>query len=373
MKKMKIILLGSAVVMSMALGLQARVSGFLETGEAIELDDVTATVIPNRNDIAPNSPVMEVAKKSIVLETGIEMRYREVGNPDGRTMLFLHGYTDTSRSFENLMKALLITNPDLRLIAPDLRGHGESSMPPMGSPNAFTMEHFAEDILNFMALKHIAKVDLIGHSMGSVIAQEIALQHPEKLVSLTMIGAFVDGKNNDAIQNFLIPELLQKWQRQLAQRFGDDWRTISYTMTPKDLGEEVTDFLWDNWVTETQGDRSLLKAIYLETIEIPLGTWFGALEALAEMDNSKRLDQLKTPTLIIWGTGDELILREDQDRLLEACENGNKKHGTRVYHRSYNGNGPKKSRPGHNLHWGDAKNIASDILGFTSLEVLSAP
>lgn len=368
MKKIKIILLGSAVFMSLALGLQARVSGFTKMEETAELGNVSISSNIGQNGSAKDSAVKDMSKKSILLETGIEMKYREAGNPHGRTLLMLHGYTDTSRSFENLTKEILGRNSNLRLIAPDLRGHGESSMPSPDRSDAFKMESFANDIVSFLKLKNISKVDLIGHSMGSVIAQEIALQHPDKLASLTLIGAFVDGTSNSAIQDFLFPELLDKWQELLVQRFGEDWKRKSHYMTPKDLGEEVTTFLKHNWVTETGCKPSLLESIYLETIENPLGTWFGALEALSETDNSNRMERLNTPTLIIWGTGDELILRHDQNRLLEVCSQANQRNSTPILVKSYSGDGTPNRRPGHNLHWAHAKEVALDILEFTGTE-----
>ena len=349
---MRFILFLTGIALSMALGLQSH------TYRVFNNDEITK---PQNFTENPSS----IVKKSIALMTGIQMKYREAGNPDGRTMLLIHGYTDTSRSFENLMVELLEKDPNLRLIAPDLRGHGESSMPTPSNSNSFEVSDFAADLLDFMRLKNITKVDLVGHSMGSVIAQEIALEHPSKVESLTMIGAFMNGKKNSAIQDFLMPELIGKWEQQLKDRFGKDWKLKSYSLTPKDLGEEATTFLKENWVTDADSDTSLLAAIYLETIEIPLATWIGALHALSEVDNSRRMRKLKAPTLIIWGSGDDITTRQDQDSLLSSCEEAYRRNATPIYFRSYYGNGTGSNLPGHNMHWGNARKVASDILEFT--------
>src|SRR5688572_33355692 len=68
-------------------------------------------------------------KRVIELNTGICMKYIDTGNPNGTPLVLLHGYTDTSRSFQLLIQDLLRINRNIRIIAPDLRGHGETSMP----------------------------------------------------------------------------------------------------------------------------------------------------------------------------------------------------------------------------------------------------
>ena len=69
------------------------------------------------------------AKKTASLGTGIQMAYFEMGSASGETLLFLHGLTDSSRSFHPTMGHLTKLRPDLRLVSVDQRGHGASSMP----------------------------------------------------------------------------------------------------------------------------------------------------------------------------------------------------------------------------------------------------
>ncbi len=65
-------------------------------------------------------------KRFIELRTGICMKYIDTGKLSGPQLLLLHGYTDTSRSFQLLIEDLKRVNKNLRILAPDLRGHGES-------------------------------------------------------------------------------------------------------------------------------------------------------------------------------------------------------------------------------------------------------
>src|SRR5690606_30259818 len=135
--------------------------------------------------------------------TGIEMTYIEEGNPHGDALILLHGYTDTSRSFKNVVNEILLLNNNLRIIVPDLRGHGGTSMPSFSKKNDFKMQYFAADILDLMIQKNISSAHFVGHSMGNIIVQEIANSNPGKVQSIILLGAFVNGKKNKAIQEYL--------------------------------------------------------------------------------------------------------------------------------------------------------------------------
>src|SRR5687768_18252804 len=64
-------------------------------------------------------------KKQVRLPNGLNVAYVELGNPKGKPLLLLHGFTDSSRSF-SLMAPYL---SDYRLLIPDQRGHGASDAP----------------------------------------------------------------------------------------------------------------------------------------------------------------------------------------------------------------------------------------------------
>jgi pimeloyl-ACP methyl ester carboxylesterase len=66
---------------------------------------------------------------SLTLPTGVRLEYVERGAPDGAPVIFLHGVTDSWRSFEGVLRLL---PPYLRAFAVTTRGHGESSRPADG-------------------------------------------------------------------------------------------------------------------------------------------------------------------------------------------------------------------------------------------------
>src|SRR5687768_2615087 len=237
-------------------------------------------------------------KKFIELKTGICMSYVETGNANGEPILFLHGYTDTSRSFQLVIQNLIRLNSNLRIIAPDLRGHGDTSMPSdtecKEAPQAcFAPEQMARDVINLMDELCINKAFVVGHSMGGVVAQAMGLQYPERTQSLILLATFVNGKESDGIQNFLIADLIESnWKCELENK-GVKWPEQVYHVTPKSMGEKVADYIRENWVVEPGAAKDFLDAILPETLTVPLGTWVGAIKSLAEIDYSAALENLK--------------------------------------------------------------------------------
>lgn len=324
----------------------------------------------------------KLKKKSIELNTGICMSYVDAGNPKGDAVLLLHGYSDTSRSFQFVTDELTRLNPGMRIVVPDLRGHGDTTMPLAdpckGTPEkCFTPEKMGEDVMNLMDQLCIQKIYVVGHSMGSIVAQGLALNYPNRIISMVLIGAFVNGKECDTIQKFLIADLIEtNWRCILEERPNVSWPADVYSLIPMNMGEKVKTYLKENWVTEAAAAQDFLDAVFPETIKIPLGTWIGAIKALGNMDYTTALQKLKTPTLILWATQDAVTTLADQEKLKAAFQSAAKSNGARVFYKTYGklplpAPGYQLTELGHNLHWAVPRAVAEDIHSFFTTGTVS--
>ena len=316
------------------------------------------------------------SKKTIGLSTGIRMSYIDMGDPKGKPVILLHGYTDTSRSFQLLIEELLKISTDLRIIAPDLRGHGDSSQPDakLCSSNpekCFTQDLFAKDIVDLMNQLKITEAVLVGHSMGSVVAQTLASNYSERFSRLVLIGTFVSGKDCVGISQFLLKELVEgNWKSILEKQNSFNWPSDAYTTTPAEMGEGVKTFLKDNWVTETCAPTDFVDAVYPETIGVKVGTWIGSIRMQASADNRRLIVQnLKIPTLILWASQDVIMLQSDQELVKETFSAAARKNKISVLYKTYGKLGLPEAgtsfnEVGHNLHWAAPKQVASDIHSF---------
>lgn len=335
-------------------------------------------------DAAAKEGAVDHPRKTAALPTGIDMQYVEAGNHEGNEIIILlHGYTDSSRSFYPTVEALLALDRDLHIYIPDLRGHGGSSMPDgaacAAAPRAcFRMADFARDLLAFMDLEDIESAHLVGHSMGTLVAQEVALVRPGKVDSLVLIGTGARVAGNPVLRGFILESTLQGdgaglrglWRGALeALPDFSDWPRDAYERTPLDADPAAESWMAANWVADATADPAFLRRIVPESARVRLGTWLGAAEALLEIDNTAELAGLEVDSLILWATqdvvfpaADQRVLRAALDAAAEACRSG--------YTWKEYGKAPLPAEGqtdlGHNTQWGAPAQVAADIHAYVT-------
>ena len=101
------------------------------------------------------------------------------GPVGGQPLVALHGLKGHGRRWRSLADHQL---PDLRVHAPDLRGHGLSMTEP-----PWTLEQHAQDVLAVIDHFGLGRVPLIGHSLGATVAIYVARQAPELVNRLILL------------------------------------------------------------------------------------------------------------------------------------------------------------------------------------------
>ena len=116
----------------------------------------------------------------LVCAQGFPLYHCAAGNPGGKPLIFLHGWGADHRYFEYQLEAF----KDHRLIIPDLQGFGSSSSEVV--PKRFSIKEQAEKVFQLTRSVGIESAVVMGHSMGGMIAQELALSHPEVVSGLVL-------------------------------------------------------------------------------------------------------------------------------------------------------------------------------------------
>lgn len=104
----------------------------------------------------------------------------------GRPVLLVHGFTGAKEDFEPLVGPLV--EAGWHAVAPDLRGHGESGKP--AGEASYDTAAFVADALAVADTLGWRRFTLLGHSMGGVVAQRLALDHPERVEALVLMSTF---------------------------------------------------------------------------------------------------------------------------------------------------------------------------------------
>ncbi len=128
---------------------------------------------------------------------GVEIAYDDVGPREGRAALLVHGFaSNRHEAWKRTGWYAAFERRGQRVVALDLRGHGESGKP--HDPEAYAVPALIGDVVGLMDHLGLERVDLFGYSMGCRIASGIAQAHPGRVAHLIMGGA---GGNSVQSQN----------------------------------------------------------------------------------------------------------------------------------------------------------------------------
>jgi pimeloyl-ACP methyl ester carboxylesterase len=116
---------------------------------------------------------------------GVTIYYRDIG-PRAEPVILLHGFPETGDTFA---RAIATLGKRYRLVVPDMRGAGLSQRAPSG----YDKRTLAADVKELMDRLQIDRAHVIGHDIGARVAYAFAVQYPERLLSLTVAEAFIEG------------------------------------------------------------------------------------------------------------------------------------------------------------------------------------
>ena len=211
------------------------------------------------------------------------VHYLEQG--EGTPVILIHGNWATGAWWEPVLARL---PPGWHGLAPDLRGRGAT----VGPDTGYTLPALSADVLAFATALGLDRFHLVGHSLGSGVALQMALDAPERLLSLTAVSpAWVDGMpaayNVPASQEALLadPALFAQTLKMMAPA-------------------APADAYWDRLVAT--GHRQS-RAATLEN-----------LPALVAWQPGDRLQATGVPALVISGEGDPLTGGANADRAAAA-------------------------------------------------------
>jgi pimeloyl-ACP methyl ester carboxylesterase len=141
---------------------------------------------------------------------GVKLHYLIAGQ--GPPVLLLHGFAETGHMWLPLIPKLAATHT---VIAPDLRGYGDSGKPATG----YEKKAMAQDIHALIASLGDKRIQVVGHDIGLMVAYAYAAQYPDEVERIALMDAFLPG--------------IGKWQDVWLLR--DKWHFNFYGKTPLQL------------------------------------------------------------------------------------------------------------------------------------------
>ena len=222
------------------------------------------------------------AKEYIDLSTGLRMAYVEMGQAEGEPLILLHGHTDSSRTWSMTAQELA---KDYHIYILDQRGSGDTEAP---DSRAYTGVQFANDVAAFMDAVGLDKAHIVGHSMGSHIAQYLAALYPEKVDRLVLMGSAhvdADASYRDSAEMYADPDFDPS-----DPEFLDYW-------------DFVTPGIWDGKEFKTDAEE-MLEYIKNDTAVIDRKAFVNPPMGSTVCGMTNIYDLVEAPTLLLCGESD---------------------------------------------------------------------
>lgn len=251
------------------------------------------------------------------LSNGVVLPYAEQGSSDGVPVILLHGITDSWRAFEPILSHLPAS---VHAYAVTQRGHGDASV-----PGSYRLEELVDDVARFMDAVGLPSAVVVGHSMGSIVATKFAIDHPERIDGLTIMGG--------ATSFARLP-------------FDEMTAELAALTDPIDV-----DYLrgFQESTLARPIPPEFLDLVVSESAKLRIDTFRGAWHDLVLRDFAAEIPSIAVPTEIVWGELDAFCPRSEQDALAAAIP------GAQLV--VYEG-------AGHAFHWEEPERFAAQLASF---------
>jgi pimeloyl-ACP methyl ester carboxylesterase len=222
---------------------------------------------------------------------GIEIYFETYG--EGDPLVLIMGLR---RNVEWWYRQIPVLSKHFKVIAFDNRGAGRSEKPKMD----YSIRLFAEDTAELMGALGIENAHVLGISMGGYIAEELAINYPNKVRSL-LLGCTSCGGNRAVLMS---PERMKKF-------------TANKGLTPEEiLRKDMDIYFSDKFIKENPDKVEEFIGISLRYYQ-PADAFERQFAACLRHDTVDRLDSISVPTLIMAGDDDPLVPSENSQILKE--------------------------------------------------------
>lgn len=241
----------------------------------------------------------------------------------------IHGVTDGRVSWSQT--APMMADLGYRVYVPEYRGNGKTDKPAPG-PGGYTVETHRDDIFALMDLLGIEKAHIVGHSLGSLIAQLMNIKAPERILSTTLIESTVCCATSEVLQ----------WAHD-----GDGKEYLG--VHGYDTEQKMPESFLQGWAENTNESDDFQQATIEHIRQMPYPVWNWLITGLNAFDNREGIHKVSGKVLVIWATEDVIFPAADQEALkagLTGCE---------ATYKVIEGGS-------HNVHW-DSVKTCTEVVG----------
>ncbi len=223
---------------------------------------------------------------------GLVFTGRASGPHEGRRVLLLHGFPQTSWAWRDELTAL--GRAGYRAVAPDQRGYCPGARP--AEVDGYATEHLVGDVLALADCMEMETFDLVGHDWGGMLAWIVASRHPARIRSLSVVStphplalreALTGTDHAEAMASYRVAEIPER----LLLGPDGSGSGLATLLTETGLDDDDANI----YVTALSEPGAMTAAL----------NWYRAMD----VDAVDGLEPVTVPTLYVWSTGDDAFGR----------------------------------------------------------------
>jgi len=225
-----------------------------------------------------------------------QTNYHDLGS--GYPIVFLHGSGPGVSAWANWNKVFPLMKDDYRLIAPDMAGFGFTER---SADAVYNMENWVQQVIDLLDALELDKVNLVGNSFGGALALSLAIQHPQRINRLVLMGSM---------------------GVEFPITYGLD-RVWGYQPSEANMAELLGIFTYDHSFATAE----LIKSRYESSIQTGFQESFSRMFPAPRQNSVKNMTcaeedirRLPHQVLIIHGRDDKVIPLENSYRLLQLID-----------------------------------------------------
>ena len=230
---------------------------------------------------------------------GVEIFYREAGDPKSPTILLLHGFPTSSHMFRDLIPLLA---DRYHLVAPDYPGFGYSARPKVTEFN-YTFDHLADVMEGFVDALGLTRYSLYMQDFGGPVGFRLATRRPQQVRALIIQNA---NAYDEGISSGVRDVVLRYWKERTPQTEAKLKELFELPVTKRQYLEGAPDQSlvspdsWEHaqWGMDRPGDKEIQFAMH--------ANYGSNIDHYDEWHEYFR--KFQPPTLITWGKGDFVFL-----------------------------------------------------------------
>ncbi len=234
---------------------------------------------------------------------GVRVHYQEAGDEHAPPIILIHGFISSNLIWSHVL--LPLARKGFRVIAPDMPGYGYSEKP---ADARYTIAEQASFVTSFMDRLRIKKAIVAGASYGGAVAATVALDYPDRVAKLILIGAVT---NDDAKKKLLL--------------------RLSCLPVIGDIATPL--FLGSRWILRKRMQdmyRRMQKPINEKMVAsrhhlLATANTHRAMIRTARAWSATRIEReaslIRQPTMLVWGDQDDHIPLDDAFRLRNTIPN----------------------------------------------------